>query len=56
MQCRGGNASLRPAEPGVSYRVDECPTGNRDDAMGSRDVSVSDPFGNRLTFTNPIST
>jgi uncharacterized glyoxalase superfamily protein PhnB len=27
-----------------------------DTPWGSRDMSVRDPFGNRLTFTNAIST
>jgi hypothetical protein len=27
-----------------------------DTPWGSRDMSVKDPFGNRLTFTNAIST
>ena len=27
-----------------------------DTPWGSRDVSVTDPFGNRLTFTNAVST
>jgi uncharacterized glyoxalase superfamily protein PhnB len=30
--------------------------GIEDTAWGSRDLSVRDPFGNRLTFTNAIST
>lgn len=30
--------------------------GIEDTAWGSRDMSVKDPFGNRLTFTNAIST
>lgn len=30
--------------------------GIEDTPWGSRDVSVIDPFGNRLTFTNAIST
>jgi catechol 2,3-dioxygenase-like lactoylglutathione lyase family enzyme len=27
-----------------------------DTAWGSRDMSITDPFGNRLTFTNTVST
>lgn len=30
--------------------------GIQDTPWGSRDMSISDPFGNRLTFTNAIST
>lgn len=30
--------------------------GIEDTPWGSRDMSISDPFGNRLTFTNAIST
>ena len=30
--------------------------GIEDMPWGSRDVSVTDPFGNRLTFTNAVST
>ncbi len=30
--------------------------GIEDMPWGSRDMSVKDPFGNRLTFTNAIST
>lgn len=30
--------------------------GIHDTPWGSRDVSVTDPFGNRLTFTNAVST
>jgi len=30
--------------------------GIADTPWGSRDVSVTDPFGNRLTFTNAVST
>ncbi|MDB9527635.1 glyoxalase superfamily protein [Oscillatoria sp. CS-180] len=30
--------------------------GIEDTPWGSRDMSLSDPFGNRLTFTNAIST
>lgn len=30
--------------------------GIEDTAWGSRDMSIRDPFGNRLTFTNAIST
>ena len=30
--------------------------GINDTPWGSRDMSVADPFGNRLTFTNEIST
>lgn len=30
--------------------------GIEDTPWGSRDVSVADPFGNRLTFTNAVST
>lgn len=30
--------------------------GLQDTPWGSKDVSVTDPFGNRLTFTNAVST
>lgn len=30
--------------------------GIEDTPWGSRDMSISDPFGNRLTFTNAVST
>ena len=30
--------------------------GIEDTPWGSRDMSISDPFGNRLTFTNVVST
>jgi uncharacterized glyoxalase superfamily protein PhnB len=37
--------SYKHARPGIE-----------DTAWGSRDMSIRDPFGNRLTFTNAIST
>ena len=33
-----------------------CSPRHTGDARGSRDMSVGDPFGNRLTFTSAIST
>jgi uncharacterized glyoxalase superfamily protein PhnB len=33
----------------VLPRIDKTP-------WGTRDMTVKDPFGNKLTFTNPIST
>ncbi|WP_431046415.1 glyoxalase superfamily protein [Roseateles sp. L2-2] len=40
----------------IARRYGNARPGLEDTPWGSKDVSVTDPFGNRLTFTNAIST